>query len=592
MNMKNIIERIKPLFFDGSRHLVRPVVLQFPVIDICNSKCQMCRIWENKKSVDISVEQLKKGIQNELFKDVMSIGFNGGEPTLREDLSEVIETCLYSLPKLKQISLITNGFKYDQVIHQIEKIGKLIKSKDIFFDVMVSLDGFGVIHDKVRGRTGSFKHAQHVLTFLKNADYVSNIRIGCTVIKENVYYLHELLEFCIREKLYVKYRQGVPHKRLYTENLIEPYSLTFEEKYEFVEFLEGIIKYYEPSLLQKHFYRSLINQIIYEHPRTAGCDWRYRGATITAKGELAYCAIESKTLMKDISDGNAYQIYFDNENHLNDIKENKCKNCHHDYVGLPPPAEYRKIFLSSINEKWKIKDKIKKIPGGRGINKIINEYKYSTCINQYRNIHSTQVQDVSLRGNTRVLICGWYGTETLGDKAIIGGIINSVRSSLGYEVVFYIASLYPYITEMTRRQMPELKNCQIVNIQQAILLAKDMTYVVFGGGPLMAIDDIAPMQVIFEKAKQAKVKTGIMGCGIGPLGDKRYNNSIKTILELSDFRIYRDQKSKSEALRLGVNAENDIVAEDPAFSWIKSYYEQSVVGGRHRKAYINDEKEI
>ncbi|HBN6671393.1 TPA: radical SAM protein, partial [Escherichia coli] len=181
---------------DGSRHLVRPVVLQFPVIDICNSKCQMCRIWENKKSVDISVEQLKKGIQNELFKDVMSIGFNGGEPTLREDLSEVIETCLYSLPKLKQISLITNGFKYDQVIHQIEKIGKLIKSKDIFFDVMVSLDGFGVIHDKVRGRTGSFKHAQHVLTFLKNADYVSNIRIGCTVIKENVYYLHELLEFC------------------------------------------------------------------------------------------------------------------------------------------------------------------------------------------------------------------------------------------------------------------------------------------------------------------------------------------------------------------------------------------------------------
>ncbi|WP_146760969.1 hypothetical protein [Shigella sp. FC1737] len=58
------------------------------------------------------------------------------------------------------------------------------------------------------------------------------------------------------------------------------------------------------------------------------------------------------------------QIYFDNENHLNDIKENKCKNCHHDYVGLPPPAEYRKIFLSSINEKWKIKDKIKKFREG------------------------------------------------------------------------------------------------------------------------------------------------------------------------------------------------------------------------------------
>jgi len=574
MKITNIIERIKPLFIDGTKDLVKPVVIQFPVIDICNSRCQMCRIWENKKSNDITVEQLKQGLKNELFSEVASIGFNGGEPTLRDDLSEIVQTCIESLPKLKQISLITNGYKYLQVIEQIKKIGALVESKEIYFDVMVSLDGFESVHDRVRGRTGNFKNSQHVLDFLKTADYVSNIRIGCTVIKENAYYLHDLFEYCVKNDLYIKYRQGVPHKRLYTENLIEPYALTFEEKYEFVEFLEGLIEHYETSLMQKYFYRSLIGQIIYNKPRTAGCDWRHRGATITAKGELAFCAVESKTLMEDISRGDANEIYFQHEPHLKDIIANKCDDCHHDYVGMPKPEEYRKIFMENINERFKIKANLKKIPGFTTVNKLRNTRNYHKMLDGYRN--SKGDVNIQLKGNNKVLICGWYGTETLGDKGIIAGVINSLREIFNHDVTFYIASLFPYVTEMTRRQMAEFKNCHILTIEQSISAASDMDCVVFGGGPLMAIDAIAPMQVIFEKAKQAGVKTGVTGCGVGPLGDKRYNNSIKRILELSDFRIYRDEKSRLNALSLGVDAREDLVAEDPAFTWLKTFHDNYI----------------
>lgn len=574
MKITNIIERIKPLFIDGTIDLVKPVVIQFPVIDICNSRCQMCRIWENKKSNDITVEQLKQGLKNELFSEVASIGFNGGEPTLREDLCEIVQTCIESLPKLKQISLITNGYKYLQVIEQIKKIGALVESKEIYFDVMVSLDGFESVHDKVRGRTGNFKNSQHVLEFLKNADYVSNIRIGCTVIKENAFHLHELFEYCVKNNLYIKYRQGVPHKRLYTENLIEPYALTFEEKYEFVEFLEGLIEHYETSLMQKYFYRSLIGQIIYNKPRTAGCDWRHRGATITAKGELAFCAVESKTLMEDISQGDANEIYFQNEPHLKDIIANKCDDCHHDYVGMPKPEEYRKIFMENINEKFKIKSTLKRLPGFSAVNKFRNMRNYSKMLDVYRSTKADA--SLKLKGNTKVLICGWYGTETLGDKGIIAGVINSMREIYNNDVTFYIASLFPYVTEMTRRQMVEFKNCHILTIEQSIASASDMDCVVFGGGPLMAIDAIGPMQVIFERAKQAGVRTGITGCGVGPLGDKRYNDSIKHILDLSDFRIYRDEKSKLNALSLGVDAHEDLVAEDPAFTWLKTFHDNYI----------------
>jgi len=584
MNLTKIVERVMPLFFDGSRKLVKPMVIQFPVIDICNSRCQMCRIWENKKSNDITVEQLEKGIQNELFSDVTSIGFNGGEPTLREDLSDLVKTCIDYLPKLKQISLITNGYKYKQVIEQIEKIGAVIKGRGIYFDVMVSLDGFESVHDRVRGRTGNFANSQHVLNFLKTVDYVSNVRIGCTVIKENAFHLHDLLEYCIKNDLYIKYRQGVPHKRLYTENLIEPYALSFEEKYEFVEFLEGLVQHYEKSLMQKYFYRSLIGQIIDNKPRTAGCDWRHRGATITAKGELAYCAVESKSLMQNISEGNAHEIYFKNEDHLKDIKANKCDDCHHDYVGMPKPEEYRKIFIENINNRFAIKARLKKMPGFNAVNKIRNDRGYAAMLDRYRAV--SDAPTIIYKGDKKILICGWYGTETLGDKAIIAGVINSIREIYGKDVIFYVASLFPYITEMTRRQMDEFVNCKVLTIEQAILAAKHMDYVLFGGGPMMAIDAIGPMQVIFEKAKEAGVTTGIAGCGVGPLGEKRYNDSIKEILNLSDFRIYRDQKSKAGAIALGVKAENDLVAEDPAFTWLKTFYsnnKQNLIAGSSDK---------
>ncbi|MFT8211612.1 MAG: hypothetical protein ACMZI0_15435 [Symbiopectobacterium sp.] len=126
---------------------------------------------------------------------------------------------------------------------------------------MVSIDGYGEVHDRVRGRSGNFNNALKVIEFLQNYPLVNNVRIGCTVIRENVYHLPQLLEFCISKGLYIKFRQGVPHQRLYTENLLDPYALTVEEKYEFVEFLEGLISYYEKSIMQRFFYRSLIQQI-------------------------------------------------------------------------------------------------------------------------------------------------------------------------------------------------------------------------------------------------------------------------------------------------------------------------------------------
>lgn len=563
-------EKLKPLVSGRPFELERPKVIQFPVIDICNSRCQMCRIWQNKKSNDITSDQLRVGLSNSLFSEVTGIGFNGGEPTLRKDLPELVQVAVDCLPNLKNISLITNAYNYQDVIDHVAAIGAITKSNNVYFDLMVSLDGYGEVHDLVRGKPGNFARAQHVISYAKKSNVVDNLRIGCTVIRANVNHLGDLHDYCVKNNLYVKYRLGVPHQRLYTQDLVDPYALTQAEKFEFVEFLEGVIKNYEKGYLQNHFYRSLIAQIVNHAPRRAGCDWQHRGATITAKGELAYCAVKSKVLLNDISVGNPEAAYFSNKEHLKQIVETACDDCSHDYVGIPNRGDYFRLVLSLLNERFGLKSRMKRFPGFSSIQSLRSKSAFNRYKTKFADLPvSIRLVPTDSEKSKRIMICGWYGTETLGDKAIVAGVIDSLRKIYGSDVSLTVASLFPYVTRLTKEQMPEFKDVNVIDLNEAIRTISNYNCLLFGGGPLMAINELAPMTVLFERAKKSNVVTVAAGVGVGPLGKEWLNNAIGHILKVCDFRIYRDRKSLELAGSLGVDVGHDVVAEDPALTWLK-----------------------
>lgn len=571
-NILHAIKRAKYLVYPKPYRLEKPVVLQFPIIDICNSACQMCRIWENKKSDDITPDQLRYGLRNPLFSEVEGVGLNGGEPTLRKDIAKLASILYEELPKIKFVSLITNAYNSKEVIERIGEVGEVVRANGGYLDLMVSLDGYGEVHDRVRGKPGNFERAQKVIDFALASPLVHNFRIGCTIIKENVYGLADLFEFCQKRGLYIKYRLGIPHQRLYTQNLTEPYALSFEEKYHIAEFLEGLIAHYETNELQKFFYRSLIDQILHNAPRKAGCDWQHRGATITSKGELLYCAVQSKALGSIIKD-DSQKIYFQNEPHLKEIISSKCASCNHDYGGLPPKKQLiRRFAVQRIKNLGLEKS-------ARTIKKFLDQKwllqrHFASRLEEYRRYVVKTVVHHDNTKVTKVLICGWYGTETLGDKAILGGVIYAINQALG-AVEITLVSLFPYVSEMTRLQMPELKGANIIEPAAGIRLAGTMDLVVFGGGPLMAsIDQMAEMEIIFSAAQKNGVPRLIASCGVGPLGNKWHNESIKNILSMASLRIYRDSKSKDLAASLGVEVSDDVVAEDPAFTWLKNQLTQ------------------
>ena len=79
-------------------------ILVIPIEYRCNMRCKYCYLpYEGQKN--ISFEKVRKIVDN--FKG-HTIGLSGGEPTLREDLPQILE---YIAGKGKQSALVTNGLK-------------------------------------------------------------------------------------------------------------------------------------------------------------------------------------------------------------------------------------------------------------------------------------------------------------------------------------------------------------------------------------------------------------------------------------------------------------------------------------------------
>ena len=177
-----------------------PNTLNLMVTNICNSRCVMCNVWNRKQEKEFTPVELGEILKDPLFDKVKHIGVSGGEPTLRKDLPDIFRE-LTRKKGIGGVSLITNALKADAVISQVEKCSHVCKEAQVPFSVMVSLDGIGRVHDLVRGRDGSFESALKVIRHVRDNTNIP-LSVACTIVKENVWHLAEILDFCLEEKVY------------------------------------------------------------------------------------------------------------------------------------------------------------------------------------------------------------------------------------------------------------------------------------------------------------------------------------------------------------------------------------------------------
>ena len=101
-----------------------PTTLNFMVNDVCNSRCKMCRVWEQKGEREITPEELSTILRDPLFSNLRYVGVSGGEPTLRNDLPEIFRV-IADKDGIKGTGLITNALAAEQVIKQVTKCNEV-----------------------------------------------------------------------------------------------------------------------------------------------------------------------------------------------------------------------------------------------------------------------------------------------------------------------------------------------------------------------------------------------------------------------------------------------------------------------------------
>jgi len=163
----------------------------------------------------------------------------------------------------------------------------------------------------------------------------------------------------------------------------------------------------------------------------------------------------------------------------------------------------------------------------------------------------------------RITVIGWYGTETIGDRAILAGLFSFFKKAYG-DCEIQIGSLYPFYSErMLNEDFSFWKQIVGDNLKvtqfnskrskELKLAIKNSDLLVMGGGPLMHIDELFMVDYAFKKAKRLGVKTALLGCGVGPLFPKKSKKAVLRIAQNADLMILRDSKSKDNLL--GINSE-------------------------------------
>lgn len=130
----------------------------------------------------------------------------------------------------------------------------------------------------------------------------------------------------------------------------------------------------------------------------------------------------------------------------------------------------------------------------------------------------------------KIVIIGWYGTETIGDRAIIAGLISFFNKTFdNFELS--IGSIYPFYSQRMINEDYEFWT-KILNYNLKLDIfdskvtkelnnaIKNADLVVMGGGPLMHISPMYMIEYAFKKAKKEKKLTAILGCGVGPIFKK------------------------------------------------------------------------
>jgi len=134
-----------------------PLYCEWEITNHCNMSCLFCSTCvENRNStLDITIEDVKKRIDELYLVGTKIIHFSGGEPTLRKDFAQIVD---YAKEKNMMVAFTTNGSSSNSTMANL-------LNADM---IRVSIDGVGQLHDRLRNSPGAYAKAIKSIEYLRS----------------------------------------------------------------------------------------------------------------------------------------------------------------------------------------------------------------------------------------------------------------------------------------------------------------------------------------------------------------------------------------------------------------------------------------
>lgn len=172
------------LWYAVAGNKMKPKLLVLEVTRLCNSRCKICDTWKIKNvNNELSVTEIDTILSDSLFNDLENVILTGGEPSLRPDLLEIIQTIHKRFPKVG-IWISTNGLLPEKVLQVMKKCS----GQKIPVGIGVSLDGVGEKHDYIRGINGAYEKATYLLKALKEQGVSPTVGFTLSDLTADNYY--------------------------------------------------------------------------------------------------------------------------------------------------------------------------------------------------------------------------------------------------------------------------------------------------------------------------------------------------------------------------------------------------------------------
>lgn len=311
--------------------VISPSVLHVNATLRCNTKCAMCNIWELKATDALSIEQMERIFADPVYARVEYIILAGGEPTLRNDLPEMVEIMHKHMPKLKKLMIASNVINRASVQKQYPKIARYCAQHKIRLTLGVSLDGIGEMHDQVRGVPGAFEKVMENVKFMQELqkEVPFGMSIDPTIFSMNVREMQKLKDFADRLNLPITFQFAAMADGYYNNSALEDVlSVDESGRRSIVDFLKQQIA--QSSLFDAlaYYYAEVIEQAEGATERNLPCPFSDQGLVLNPDGTLQYCH-NSQPIGSALKKSSS-ELYYSAENleyRRQKIQQQTCSSC-------------------------------------------------------------------------------------------------------------------------------------------------------------------------------------------------------------------------------------------------------------------------